>query len=344
MDASPTAAEIWEGLLGALDALGVSASWAPVGSQDREWDASGIIEGIPVAVKIKAVPSVADVDALDALPAPGVTKLLAGRRLSSSVRREAAERGIAFFDGMGRLRLVRPPVVIDTEVPPLRPSLRRRRLRAEGGAVLDVALAVLNGDAGAGVRAIAPLVDRAPGTVSKALALLRSEHLVTIDGQPAVPDLFSLVLDDWRPHRVPLADLPRPGDGRTNRRLQVGFEPDDETGWVLADAHAAAAWGAPVILDSTAPPDFYVPNRIAVAQALALFGEASFGHHACTVALAPAPMVCRRRYDRAAQVDQVWFAPAPVVAALDLASDPARGRETLEAWSQVLPTEVARVW
>jgi hypothetical protein len=63
-----------------------------------------------------------------------------------------------------------------------------------------------------------------------------------------------------------------------------------------------------------------------------LFGEGEFGHHACTIAVAPSPIVCRRRYERG----QVFPAPSPAVAALDLpeilpvvARSSSRGRETL---------------
>jgi hypothetical protein len=79
-------------------------------------------------------------------------------------------------------------------------------------------------------------------------------------------------------------------------------------------------------------------------QARTLLGDAEFGRHACTVAVAPAPYVCRVRHDRSDVFDSPWFAPSPVVAALDLATDPARGRETLELWSRKLAPEVRRVW
>jgi hypothetical protein len=54
--------------------------------------------------------------------------------------------------------------------------------------------------------------------------------------------------------------------------------------------------------------------------------------------------VCRKRYDRASVSDEPFFAPSPVVAALDLARDPARGREILEQWSRDLPAGMRRVW
>jgi len=98
------------------------------------------------------------------------------------------------------------------------------------------------------------------------------------------------------------------------------------------------------VLGGDAPPDFYVPDVQVVRLARTLLGDAEYGRHACTVARAPSPFVCRRRYDRGQTSGDVFFAPSFVVAALDLAADPGRGRETLELWSRNLPEEVRRVW
>ncbi|MFZ2056683.1 MAG: hypothetical protein WAV54_04680 [Acidimicrobiales bacterium] len=93
-------------------------------------------------------------------------------------------------------------------------------------------------------------------------------------------------------------------------------------------------------MTADSPPDFYLPDAASVRRARALFGEAEFGRHGYTVAEAPAPFVWRRKYGSG-----VGFpAPSPMVAAVDLAADPGRGRETLEAWSPNLPAEFHRVW
>lgn len=190
---------------------------------------------------------------------------------------------------------------------------------------MDVALAVLEGVAAGGVRASASILDRAPGTVSKQLAVLRRAYLVDGEGRPVVPDLFEAVVDAWNPARVPLGGRPTV---------------DDAMGWVLADTAAASAWAAPVVVTADSPPDFYLPDSASLRRARALLGEAEFGRHGCTVAEAPAPFVCRRMYERG-----VGFpAPSHIVAASDLAADPARARGILEAWSSNLPPEVHRVW
>jgi len=338
--------DVWGAFVSAIDALGLDASFRMEEAGELRWDAAGSIDGVSVVVELKAAPSVGDVLRLDQVATPpDVYRVLVSRRVSAQVRQALADRDVGYFDGRGHLRLWRPPLRIDTDVPVLGEVARRpSRLRLDVPSMLDVALAVLDGCAARGVRATAQVLGRSPGTVSKQLAALRTAYLADEGGQPTVPDLFEAVVDVWQPERMPLADLPRPGGGPVNDRLQLGFDDVDGPGWVLSDSFAAAAWGAPVVLAGDAPPDFYVPDRRVVHQARTLLGDAEFGQHACTVALAPAPFVCRRRFDCSGVFDDPFLVPSPVVAALDLARDQARGREILELWSQNLPPEVRRVW
>ncbi|HSH61911.1 MAG TPA: hypothetical protein VK988_20130 [Acidimicrobiales bacterium] len=328
-----------------LDAAGLSYRLCPTRREANGWDLTGDIEGVPVVVQVKSSASTAEASAVPLTDPTGAYPILVARRVSNAARRVLEERHIGFFDGRGHVRLWHRPLLVDTDVPAgmvTDDSLRPARLDVP--AMLDVALAVLDGHGANGVRAAAARLGRAPGTVSKHLAMLRSSYLVSEDAQPVVPDLFEAVLDVWRPLRVPLAGKPRPGKGPVNQRLQLGFEDTTGPGWTLADATAAAAWGAPVALGSDAPPDFYVPDESTLRQARTLLGDARYGRHACTVAVAPSPFVCRNRYDRSGVFNDPFLAPSPVVAALDLAADPGRGRETLDLWSRDLPPEVHRVW
>ena len=338
--------ELLDGFLTALRELELDATFITDAGSTQGWDAVGTIEDVDVAVELKAAPSTADVSALAARRPAGVYVVLVARRLSGTVRAALIERDIGFFDAHGHLRLWHRPLLVDTTVAALAVEAgASSRLRLDVPSLMDVALAVLDGSVAAGgVRATASLLDRSPGTVSKQLAALRGAHLVGERGEPAVPDLFDSIVDVWSPVRVPLADMPRPNNGAVNSRLKLGFDDIDGPGWVLADSFAAAAWGAPIVIGGDAAPDFYLPDVQSLRQARTLLGVAEFGRHACTVAVAPAPFVCRRRYDRSHVIDLPFLAPSAVVAALDLAMDPARGRETLELWSRSLPPEVRRVW
>ncbi|MBI2709770.1 MAG: hypothetical protein HYX34_08745 [Actinobacteria bacterium] len=340
---SAATAELEERFRLALQALDIDADLTS--SASGPWDMVGTIEGVPVVIEVKANPTVGDVLALVDRASDGAHKVLIARHLWSPVRDELQGRGVSYFDGRGRLRLWHRPLFVDSDVPGMSgASESSSRWRIDSPSGLDVALAVLDGSAARGVRAAAEAMGRAPGTVSKQLAALRSAYLVDDEGQPVAPALFEAVVAVWRPDRVPLADLPRPGAGSVNARLGIGLDDPDGAGWVLSDARAAAAWGAPVMLAGNAPPDFYVPDAGVLARARVLLGDAEYGRHACTLAVAPCPYVCRRRYDRAGVVDEPFFAPSPIVAALDLAVDPARGSETLERWSRNLPPELPRVW
>jgi hypothetical protein len=341
-------AELWGAFERALDQVDLFHRFTrQVATAEHGWDAVGTIEDVPVVVELKAVPTVADVTQLRRHVLRDSYPVLVARRISKAVASELIESAIGFFDARGRLRIWRRPLLVDTTVTGMTegaPLVTSARVRMEAPSMVDVALAVLDGSAARGVRATAELLGRAPGTVSKQLAALRAAGLVDNDAAPTVPDLFEAVADVWHPVRVPLADRPRPGAGRVNERLQLGFDDLEGPGWVLADATAAAGWGAPVVLSSASPPDFYVPDRSVVAQARGLLGAADYGQHACTVAAAPVPFVCRRRYDRSSTINAEFLLPSPVVAALDLAIDAARGRETLELWSHDLDPEIHRVW
>ena len=339
--------DLWDAFERALDQVDLEHRFdREAGGTRRRWDGTGEIEHVPVVVEVKAVPTVADVARWKRHRPKGAYPVVVARRVSQTVADALTSAGIGFFDARGRLRIWQRPLLIDTTIAASdesSPTVPASWLRLDTASVLDVALAVLDGTAGQGVRATAAIVGRAPGTVSKQLAALRSAGLVD-DALPMVPDLFEAVVDIWHPQRLPLADLPRPGAGRVNERLHVGFGDVGGAGWVLADVAAAAAWGAPVVVTSGSPPDFYVPDRGIVALARTLFGPAEYGSHACTVAVAPSPYVCRRRHDQRRAFGTEFLAPSPVVAALDLATDPARGREMLELWSRDLSHEVLRVW
>lgn len=341
---SAVVSDVWEQFLAALRALGIEAH-LELAANDFGWDAAGSIEGVDVVVQLKANPTIGDVLQVAGRDSRDAYKVLAARALWGPAREAADAQGIGWFDGRGHLRLWHRPLLVDSDVPtPTRDATGSSRWRLDSPSALDVALAVLGGTAASGVRATATAIGRSPGTVSKQLAALRARYLVDDDGRPLVPALFDAVLAEWRPTRVPLASTPKATARAVSDRLGVHAQDPASPGWVLADASAAAAWGAPVMLPTDAPPDFYVPDATTVNRAKATLGGAEFGRHACTVAAAPCPYVCRSRYDLPSLARYPALAPSPVVAALDLASDPARGREVLALWSEDLPPELSRVW
>lgn len=312
------------------------------------------IGDVTLAIQVKAAPTVADVHRLANVPVPvpvpvDAYKVLAGGRISQAVREELREAGIGFYDARGHLRLMHPPLRIDAPVRSVAEDTATPTsdpLASSGG--LDIALCLLDQpdflEHFSG-RRLAGTVDRAPSTVSNILKALRDDYLLDDRNRPIVPDLFQAVLRRWKPQRIPLAGMPRPGHGRLNDRLELGLDAASfKPGWALADGHAAAAWGAPVVVHADTPPDFYVPNTRVVSAARTSFGTAAYGDHACTIAVAPAPFVVRYRSYLAEAIGLIFPVVRPVVAALDLAVDPGRGSETLALWSECLDSHITRVW
>jgi hypothetical protein len=121
---------------------------------------------------------------------------------------------------------------------------------------------------------------------------------------------------------------------------------EDIEGWAVCDTVAANAYGAAAVVGGAFPPDFYVPTERIVRVARQLFGDATYDGRQATVAVPPAKWGCRRRIDTALLGRDhpwaEWPAVHPVFVALDLAIDPSRGREILDAWTP--PEPFHRVW
>lgn len=262
-------------------------------------------------------------------------------RVTQAARQVFRDAGVGWLDLRGHLRLSGPGLLIDTDVPALRS--RPERLEVFGGSAgLEVACwLLLHPFDEPGVRLIARDLGRSASTVSEVLKALRGQRLITAGNRPLLPDLFWETANAWRPRAVALASLPQEGHGATSSLLDLGFDQvQARKGWALSDTMAAVAYGAPIGARAHYPPDFYVPTQIAVRRATELLGAASsWDARAMVVRVAPVPAVCNQRVCLPAQD---WPIAAPLFVALDLARDPARGREVLENWTPPGPWH--RVW
>ncbi|HEX3795489.1 MAG TPA: hypothetical protein VHV57_13430 [Acidimicrobiales bacterium] len=101
--------------------------------------------------------------------------------------------------------------------------------------------------------------------------------------------------------------------------------------------------GRPVIAQSGAPIDFYVPRDV-VRRATRVLGPATPDAYGATLTADPFGFIVGRSYDVASRATPWRHGPLahPVVVALDLAQDRSRGRELLDEW--VPPPEFTRVW
>lgn len=266
-------------------------------------------------------------------------------RITADARDDLTRAGWSWLDRRGHLRLSGPGVFVSADVPvPVGPGTGRAGLRGASVVRELAALLLLDPATKIGVRAAAATLSRAPSSISEAFAALRSAGLVHADRMPVVPDLFRELAEHWSPEAYDVARLPGPGDGRDDAALRLGLADVESTaGWALTDTVAAVAYGAPVASRVDHPPDFYVPDRSTLRRAVTTLGApAVSSSRAGRVHLAPVALVCTRRVDLAQRTGQVWPVAHPLFVALDLARDPGRGREVLDAWTPEGPW--ARVW
>ena len=332
--------------MGALADLGIAASVGPgaiagaAARSDLVVDVAGRLFDAEVKMVVTAAGGDQFAQDLGERDRPVI---VVTQRIASDAKQALRRCGINFFDMRGELRIVDPPLIIDTLV------AGRTEPPAAGGPLesqvaKEVAIAcLLAPDRRHGVRELARLLARAASGVSAAMNGLRSAGLLTSAGEPICPDLFHELLSVWRRHPVPLASLPDPAPGRGTTRLGLGLDDiQDTTGWALTDTLAAASWGMPIVARGDYPPDFYVPTRAEMRAARSLLGNvADPADRACTVAVAPVRLVCRQRVDHSENSGERWPVVNHIVAALDIAHDKARGLETLSQWQ---PEGIVRAW
>lgn len=304
-------------------------------------------------VRVKQM-SLANVDALQRLSlgsSPGGNEaepvlVVVADRIPQPSRTWLGEHDVSWLDLRGHLRLVAKGFFIDAGVTPQRE--RPTRSSALAGRVgLEVATLLL-ADLGAppGVRAIASRLDRSASTVSEVLKILREEEHLDRYGLTRPADLFWEVAAAWRPDVADLARVPDPEDGAVSQALGLErVQVEGAPGWALTDTLAAVSYGAPAGARTDHPPDFYVPDAATLRRAVQLLGLArTTSSRAATVRVAPVPMVCEQRVDplMLPAGKGGWPLAHPVFVALDLARDPGRGREILDAWTPPKPWQ--RVW
>lgn len=277
---------------------------------------------------------------------PGVPVVIA-EKIPGPARDVLTQAGIGWFDRRGHLRIHASGLLIDADVrpaPAAAPSRDFPRGRTGVGAAvaLMAAASLPDGDDGVPVAPptvseIADLAGVAVSGASTVLKTLRALGYLNGDGSPVVPDLFWAATEHWAPRWVGLAQ-PIDADPRLITELGANLDDLDQLGWCVAGDAAAAAWQAPIVGGDMGARQWYVPSLDALDMLRWTLGEPAPGERALDlVAVAPTPVVCRRRADRGIGVPVEPL----VAAALDLSLDQARGHESLEQWE---PDSGHRVW
>jgi hypothetical protein len=264
-------------------------------------------------------------------------------RIAERTRETLRERGWGWLDRRrGHLRLWYPGLRIDGTIEPrilAEPGPRARNAFTPAG--LELALWLLvHPDEEASPRRLARTLGISAGQISNLLAALGANALLRRDKRPLTPELFWALVEQWRPRRHALQAWP-PADSLDAPELRVGE-------WVLSDSAAGVAYGAPLVVGGGHPPDLYVPDDEVLRWVLNRSPLAvEYAQRAATVAVAPTPLVNDERLRVAAPGTVVGWTGAlahPVVVALDLATDRARGREVVSNWDPDPALGVTRVW
>lgn len=234
-------------------------------------------------------------------------------RISQADRRSLRDHGIGWLDRRGHLFLATHGVWIDTEVPPLsRLPVMRAVDPLAGPAVSSVTIDALQRfpAPASPVRALAREVGVSASAVSMARRRLVEAGLLTADHRAAKPGLFWTAADSWRPAWVDLAAVPDPSEAL-----------------VAVGGRAAAVIDAPLAVVG-GPVELLTTDQRTLRQ-LVRRHQTPPGEPAARVAIAPG--VAFGRNAGPGEVDGHPTA-APVVIAMSLAGDKARGAEVVERW------------
>lgn len=272
-----------------------------------------------------------------------VAHVVVGDLITGPARDALRDAGWGWLDRRGHVVLRAKGVHIDADIPAdERPTGGPPPKAISGTAAVSWAVALLMApEDPPSMRAVARRASLSHSAIVAAAKKLTAASLVRTDGRPLVPELFWALADEWRPRPVPLAALPPTDEAASYAPLGVNLD-ESGAGWAVAGTVGAAAWGAPLAIGGTYPPDFYVPSAAELRQAtLRLGGAPRFEERSCTVAVAPTPLVCGERFERESDAWGHWRFAHGLFAALDLAQDRARGAEILSDWD---PKDFTRVW
>lgn len=302
------------------DALGT------VGIDVREVDGILTVDGARVALNLvaRAHPTPADLRQLVEASAGHLPALVVADRISEPGREELRRAGWGWLDRRGHLRVWTPGVRIESPLGPGTRSTRARIANPWTTVGLEIALAALVDPAApVTARRVAPRIGRSVGTTHEIIARFAEVGLVgPVTKQPLLPDLFWEVAahwpdDGWQPLPVGLEEL----------AAAVG--PDI---LVRVDERAATLGGARIHAVGDLPARCYVPSAGSLRRAQRLVDRDRPTR--CWVRRSPVEWLPENE-ELPPDPTHPWRVAHPIVCALRLAGDPARGREIVEAWGIV---------
>lgn len=314
----------------------------------------------PATVIARDAISLRDAQHLAATEARG-SKVLVANQLSADAKDLLAEQntasqtfGWSWLDRRGELALNHPEAsgVIQFDLDavernPSRPggwglASPRSDGPIRGRAGISYAAAVLlDPTSRPSIREVATAAEMSHGAVGAAAKLLRDTGMIRPNGEPEIPDLFDALADAWGPTRIaPVASVPTREDAT---RLHTHAGDLDALGWGVGGDEAALVWGAPMFVVASRPW-IWVPTDADARRATRTLESARWDESRAVLAVAPTLLVCRTRLRPPGNAPPDFLPTVhPLFLALELAQDPARGREILDQWTPDHP-DIHRVW
>lgn len=313
-------AELLEELADALGALDVPA---------RVDDGALVVDGARLVPHLvaRAHPTPADLHDLVRSSGGRGPAVVVADRISDAGRDVLREHGWGWFDRRGHLRLWAPGLRLESDVTSdaAAPSAGGNLWTTVG---LEVALhALVHPDRPVTARRVAPELERSVGATHEMIARFVSHGLI---GQrthkPLLPDLFWETAanwpdDEWVPLAAPIEEV----------AARIGAAE-----LVRVDERAATLGGARIAAAGALPARCYVRSPAALRKLRALADRDAPTR--CWVRRSPVewiPLNDQHPPDDA----HPWAVAHPVLCAVRLAADPARGREIVEDWG-VVPGQV----
>jgi len=297
-----------------------------LGLDVREVDGILTVDGARVALNLvaRAHPTPADLRQLVEASTGHLPAVMVADRISEPGRDELRRAGWGWLDRRGHLRIWTPGVRIES---PVAHGAAPRRPRMENPWTtvgLEVALAALiEPSEPVTARRVAPRIGRSVGATHEIIARFAEVGLVgPITKQPLLPELFWEAAshwpdDGWQPLPVGLEEL----------AASVG--PDI---LVRVDERAATLGGARIPAVGDLPARCYVPSAGALRRALRLVDRERATR--CWVRRSPVVWLPENG-EHPPDDAHPWRVAHPIVCALRLARDPARGQEIVDSWGIV---------
>ena len=290
-----------------------------------------LVDGSQVALRLidRAHPTPAELAHMVSEAPSGHAVVVIADRISEPGREVLRRAGWGWLDRRGHARVWAPGIRIEAPLPQRgdpHPGISANPWTTVG---LELALAaILHPDEPVTARHFAPVINRSVGAVHELVTRFAKVGLVgNASRLPLMPDLFWETAahwpdGDWFALPVELAEV-------TER---LGSD-----ALLRVDERAATLGGARIPAIGDLPARGYLPTASALRRVRSLAD-----HHAptrCWVRVAPVTYLPENT-EHPPSATHPWRVAHPIICALRLAADPARGREVVEDWG-IVPGEPA---